>query len=210
MFYGGFYCEGPGLPTMRRVNAAAALNNPRQMQQLVGFILDSGSVLTWAARLSNVFYRFIMRCRYRHNSWIDMNAWLMRRYFGNTDPLWLDELCYQWACEWVPVDLQSRFELYLKRCNKFYFQRYRNCDHIVEQFFKEDVAVRFMETPPAHNHNQQNGGLSDVSHLLRRHHRQHQPSPESPSLHPRYRLLRRFQQHVAEQGMMRDQPARDV
>lgn len=222
MFHGGFYCEGPGLPTLRHVSPSAALNNPRQMHTQIAYILDSSNVLTWACRLSNIFYRFVMRCRYRHSTWIDMNAWLLRRYFGSADPLWVDELCYQWVCQYVPADLQCRFELYLKRCNRFYFQRYRNSDNLMQQFFKEDVVSRFLEIQ-----RQQQPTSSDAyafqhghtrSQHHNHHHQRHQVSPESPSMHPRYRLLRRFEQHLRDGGdppqtaaaAENGQPARDA
>jgi hypothetical protein len=181
ILHSGFVNELPGLEGLRKINPMQCNNNPRQMLQLMEYIIDCGTMLTWSSRLSFGLHKMICRSRCQHNAWIDMNPWLLRRYFNNTDNGWVENLTFLWSLEWADNALLERFELYLRRCNRMYYQRYRSGEQLLDNLLKEDVVQIFAQ-PLSLNQREATGINALNSSFI---------VEESPSTGPRRRLLQR-------------------
>lgn len=183
LFFGGFVSELPGMEGMRRVNGSLVNNNASQMLQLMEYIIDCNNLLAWSARLSFTFQKLVCRSRCRQNAWIDLNPWLLRRYFDNHENGWVDNLSFLWAMEWVDDATLDRYELYLRRCNRQSSMRYRSSEPLLENFMKEDVVQGFYYSIPQTGQSNNNLGVSVVNSNF--------VIDESPSIAPRRRLLQR-------------------
>jgi len=181
IFHSGFVNELPGMEGLRKIDTNHISNNPSQVLLLMDYIIDSNHLLTWSTRLSFTLQKFVCRCRCRHNAWIDLNPWLIRRHFDNHESGWVDNLTFLWTMEWVDPALFDRYDLYLRRCNRQYMQRYRSSEALLENFLKEDVVQIFYYL--LGENQQEPRGIRPLATAA--------IVDESPSIAPRRRLLQR-------------------